>query len=105
MPAGRAQTARKLRAARGQPAARVSARAQARGPTARSLGAIVGSYKAAVSKRINHIGAAAGGSVWHRNFYEHVIRNEKQLHRIRRYIEANPANWAFDRENPDAHPY
>ena len=76
--------------------------ARAKGAPARSLGAIVGSYKAAVSRQINRMRASAGESVWQRNYYEHVIRNARQLHRIRRYIEANPANWAVDRENPAA---
>jgi len=76
--------------------------ARAKGAPARSLGAIVGSYKAAVCRRIHEIGAVAGRSVWHRNYYEHVIRNARQLQRIRQYIAANPANWAVDRENPEA---
>ncbi|RLL87958.1 hypothetical protein Y697_07960 [Mesotoga sp. BH458_6_3_2_1] len=33
--------------------------------------------------------------------YEHVIRNEKELNRIREYIENNPLRWQIDRENPD----
>ena len=40
--------------------------------------------------------------VWQRNFYEHVIRDESSLQEIREYIVNNPAQWAFDRENPDA---
>jgi putative transposase len=42
------------------------------------------------------------GRLWQRNYYEHVIRNEESLLRIRQYILDNPARWAFDRENPDA---
>ena len=38
--------------------------------------------------------------LWQRNYYEHVIRNEESLHRIREYILDNPARWEFDRENP-----
>jgi len=38
--------------------------------------------------------------LWQRNYYEHVIRSEESLHRIREYIENNPAAWAMDRENP-----
>ena len=38
--------------------------------------------------------------LWQRNYYEHVIRNEESLHRIRQYIGDNPARWEFDRENP-----
>lgn len=37
--------------------------------------------------------------LWQRNYYEHVVRNEGSLHRIRQYIGDNPARWEFDREN------
>ncbi len=40
------------------------------------------------------------GHLWQRNYYEHIIRNEESLSRIRQYILDNPARWAFDRENP-----
>jgi REP element-mobilizing transposase RayT len=36
------------------------------------------------------------GRVWQRNYYEHIIRNERALHAIRLYIEANPENWEGD---------
>ncbi|AFM24407.1 transposase [Desulfomonile tiedjei] len=39
--------------------------------------------------------------LWQRNYYEHVIRNEKALHAIRTYIEANPGQWPKDPENPN----
>jgi len=39
--------------------------------------------------------------LWQRNYYEHVVRDEKALDRIRRYIDENPARWAFDDENPE----
>jgi putative transposase len=42
------------------------------------------------------------GRLWQRNYYEHIIRNEDSLNRIRQYIIDNPARWAFDRENPTA---
>jgi hypothetical protein len=38
---------------------------------------------------------------WQRNYYEHVIRNERELLAIRLYIRLNPDNWALDRDNPD----
>jgi len=41
-------------------------------------------------------------AVWQRNYYEHVIRSEEALIRIRQYIQDNPTRWAFDRENPAA---
>ena len=33
---------------------------------------------------------------WHRNFYDHIIRDEKDLMRIHEYIENNPLNWGKD---------
>ncbi len=39
--------------------------------------------------------------LWQRSYYEHVVRDEKDLDRIRRYIDENPARWAFDDENPE----
>jgi len=41
---------------------------------------------------------------WQRNFYEHIIRNEKELESIYDYIQNNPNRWEFDRENPDGKP-
>lgn len=37
---------------------------------------------------------------WQRNYYEHIIRNEESLDKIREYIEKNPENWEYDRNNP-----
>jgi len=41
------------------------------------------------------------GRLWQRNYYEHVVRSDQDLQRIRRYIEENPLKWALDTENPD----
>ena len=40
------------------------------------------------------------GKLWHRNYYEHVIRDDDSLNRIREYIRTNPERWELDRENP-----
>lgn len=37
--------------------------------------------------------------VWQRNYYEHIIRNEKELNKIRQYIKDNPMNWDEDEDN------
>jgi hypothetical protein len=42
------------------------------------------------------------GRLWQRNYYEHIIRDDESLNRIRQYIQNNPGNWEFDRENPAA---
>ena len=39
------------------------------------------------------------GRLWQRNYFEHIIRDEASLNRIRRYILENPARWAWDPEN------
>jgi REP element-mobilizing transposase RayT len=70
------------------------------GPTKRSLGAVVGGFKSAVTKLIRGLRSEPGTLVWQRNYFEHVIRNEESLNRIRQYIVDNPARWEFDRENP-----
>jgi len=62
-----------------------------------SLGAIVRSFKSAVTKRINEIREKPGSSVWQRNYYEHILRNEMDLYFTRRYIELNPLKWEIDK--------
>jgi len=39
--------------------------------------------------------------LWQRGYYEHIIRNDADLNRIRKYIRNNPQNWDADPENPD----
>jgi putative transposase len=70
--------------------------------TAGSLATIVRSFKSIVSKCINDVRKTPGGPVWQRNYYEHVIRDEDSLQRIREYIVNNPQRWDSDRENPMA---
>ncbi|MFK8301894.1 transposase [Capnocytophaga stomatis] len=54
-----------------------------------TLGAIVRGYKSAVSKK-------TGFSLWQRNYYEHIIRNEESYFKIHEYIENNPTKWEAD---------
>ena len=35
--------------------------------------------------------------IWHRNYYEHIIRNEKSFNNISNYIRSNPDNWHRDK--------
>lgn len=67
-----------------------------------SLGAIIRSFKSAVSYRINKEHNATG--IWQRNYYEHIIRDEKDLHNKTDYIEANPMLWDDDDDNPRNYP-
>ncbi len=65
-----------------------------------SLGAVVRSFKSVTTKRINAIRGTPGAPVWQRNYYEHIVRNEADLQRIRQYIRDNPLMWAEDPDNP-----
>jgi putative transposase len=69
-----------------------------------NLGAIIGSYKSLCAnawlKLIKFRDINARGKFWQSNYYEHVIRNEEELNRIRNYIADNPLKWESDRENP-----
>jgi putative transposase len=67
----------------------------ARGPRRRSIGAIIGSFKSAVSKQMSKLHAIPRGAVWQRNYYEHIVRDEDDLRRVRRYIAENPSRWAL----------
>ncbi len=70
----------------------------------RSLGTLVGGFKSAVTRRINEIRHTPRVLVWQRNYYEHVIRGERDLAAVRQYIADNPAKWARDPENVGSDP-
>ena len=63
------------------------------GPAPKSLGALIAGFKSASGHRINQLRNTRGATVWQRNYYEHIVRNDADLARIRTYIRANPANW------------
>jgi hypothetical protein len=54
------------------------------------LGAIIGKFKAGVSRRVNALRRTPGESVWQREFYDRVLRDEDELNRARQYIMDNP---------------
>jgi len=67
------------------------------------LGRLVGAFKTATTKRINEIsGVTRGAVIWQRNFYEHIIRDDRSFENIAAYIRDNPARWDSDPENPIA---
>ena len=68
-----------------------------------ALPEIVRGFKTFSARRINALQGTQGSSFWQRNYYEHVIRNEAALNRIRQYIMDNPARWDDDPENPVLH--
>ncbi|WP_306547897.1 transposase [Desulfobulbus sp.] len=62
----------------------------------KSLGALIAGFKSAATKRINQMRQTPGPPIWQRNYWEHIVRNEKDLHEIRQYICNNPMSWAMD---------
>jgi len=70
----------------------------------RSLGSFIAGFKSAATTRINELRQTPGLPVWQRNYYEHVIRTDKELDTIRRYIQNNPLQWALDADNPQNKP-
>ena len=70
-----------------------------------TLGDVVGAFKSLVTVKYIRGVKQSGwtrfdGKLWQRNYYEHIIRNENELNRIRQYIMNNPSRWDLDRENP-----
>lgn len=65
------------------------------------LGGLIGAFKTVSTKQINLLRDTEGQVVWQRNYYERIIRDEREMDRIHRYIESNPSMWAEDEENPN----
>jgi putative transposase len=56
-----------------------------------SIGSIIRGFKIGVTKWFRE--KMPGMVVWQRNFYEHIIRDDKSIYAIRKYIRENPVNW------------
>lgn len=75
------------------------ARAKNPADTNPSLGEIVRAFKAVSTRRIRTRGMTS--FAWQRNYYEHIIRDEDDLNRVRQYVIENPVYWEQDPEHPD----
>ena len=66
----------------------------------RSISSIVKGFKIGVTKwyrsNLNQIGDDAQ-PLWHRNYYENIVRDEKAYQNIANYIDNNPAKWYEDK--------
>jgi len=67
----------------------------------RSLGAMVGGFKAAATARINRLSGMPGAPVWQRNYHDRILRGAREWRACRQYIHDNPACWAHDHLNPE----
>ncbi|HOO14890.1 MAG TPA: hypothetical protein PKU90_02960 [Candidatus Paceibacterota bacterium] len=60
----------------------------------KTIGSIIRGFKIGVTKGFRQNTDIY--VVWQRNYYEHIIRNEVELNRIRQYIIDNPKKWKTD---------
>ncbi|MEA2097894.1 MAG: transposase [Patescibacteria group bacterium] len=69
-------------------------------PKPGSVSTIIGSFKSIVTKTVNQK-FSDNNFIWQPRFYDRIIRNEKELDVIRRYICENSAKWHLDKYNLD----
>lgn len=65
----------------------------------KSLSEIIGAFKTMSSKELHKKGVKE--FKWQRSFYDRIIRNEKELYQIRKYIEQNPLSFEIEKELTD----
>jgi REP element-mobilizing transposase RayT len=67
------------------------------GPAPTALPEIIRQFKTFSARRVNALRGVAGVPVWHRNYWEHIIRNAESYEKIALYIAQNPLQWESDR--------
>ena len=65
------------------------------------LGQVIAYFKYQSTKKTNTLRRTPGTRFWQRGYHDHIVRNERSLSAIRRYIVDNPMNWTKDPDNPD----
>ena len=68
-------------------------------PKVKSLSEIIGAFKTMSSKELHKMGLKE--FKWQRSYYDRIIRNEKELYQIRKYIEQNPLSLEIEQAFPD----
>ena len=68
--------------------------------SAPTLANVVRAFKSLSAIHVNRR-LMRSGSLWHRSYYEHIVRTDAELTAIHEYIQANPARWDDDENNPD----
>ena len=68
-----------------------------------TLGDVIGTWKSLITvtylRWVRNHAPALRASIWQRNYYERIVRNDRELRAIRAYIRANPARWFHDPDN------
>ena len=70
------------------------------GAQGQRLGIVTGSLKAASAREINRVRGTTGAHLWQRGYYDHVIRDDADLDRVRSYIATNPLRWTLRHSTP-----
>ncbi len=66
---------------------------------AKPLGRVIGAYKRAVSVEARRNGVPQFS--WQANYYEHILRNDRSLFKIREYIRYNPLGWELEKDHSE----
>ena len=66
-----------------------------------ALSKIMAYFKYQSTKHINQHHNTLGTRIWQRNYHDHIIRDDKDLQRLRQYIQDNPMKWELDQLHPD----
>lgn len=74
-----------------------------RGPAAGSLGRVVGGFKSAVSREVAARNLTLVSPLWQRSYHERIVRNDRELDTIRKYIHDNPSRWEQESDHPWLH--
>jgi REP element-mobilizing transposase RayT len=82
------------------PAPPITQSAPAAGTKPGSMSAVIQNFSSTTTRSINRLRGTPGSRFWLQRGFEHVIRGERELRRIREYIRLNPERWGQDPENP-----
>jgi putative transposase len=93
--------------AQNTPITRSASRRGAEGPL--TIGDIAGAFKSITTNHYIHGVQESGWNpfekrLWQQNYWEHIIRDDTALGRIRSYIQTNPTRWSDDQLHPKARP-
>jgi REP element-mobilizing transposase RayT len=72
-----------------------------KGKPLHGIAEIIRGFKTITARLINQKRNSPGKPLWQRNYFDRVVRNEKELSRVRKYILDNPVQWEVDHDNPD----
>jgi putative transposase len=65
-----------------------------------TLADVIRAFKSLSAIHVNRL-LRRSGSVWQRSYFDHVVRDDRDLERIREYTATNPLRWALGHENPE----